>query len=188
MRLLKLAFTMVLATTLAGTAWSQSASTSSTPRILGYLNPIDNSFQPLTMPQPIASPAAISIVAGKLVVNFTITVASTIPGTTGILCSVTASVSDISKTTFQVSNAIVEEAAVTATRSSPTAAKCTVTIPYSWRLANPTTDTVTMSYTLFTIGTSQQQFALRSSTQFVVPPILVPKTGTTTTESVAATI
>ena len=187
MKLLNLILAMVLGTSLAGTAWSQSDSTGSTPRILGYLNPTNNSFQPLGT-QPITSPAAVSTVTGKIVTNFTITVASAIAQTTPISCGVEATVPDENKATFTLSNDVIETAAVIATRSSATAAKCTVTIPYSWRLSNPTTDTVQILYQIGTIpSASTPGLTLRFSSQFIAI-IPVPKTGTTTTETVAATI
>jgi len=68
---------------------------------------------------------------GKFVVNFTITVASTLPTTDVSACGVTASLLDVGST-FE----ILESATFAATRSGSTA-KFTVTIPYSWTLLSP---------------------------------------------------
>jgi len=176
---------MVLATTLAGTAWSQSASMGSTPQILGYLNPVNNSFRPLGM-QGVASPAALlpqSVVTGKIVTNPTITIAATaITQTTAISCEVSATVVD-------PQNIIAEEAAVIATRS-PGAGKCTVAIPYSWKLttAEKSTDRLILSYIITSVpSTTQPGLVFRTSSQSIAN-IVVPTSGATTTETVAATI
>jgi hypothetical protein len=186
MKLLKLGFAVVLAaTTVAATAWSQSAGVGASPQILGYLNPMNNSFQPLGMPA-IASPAALlpeTVVTGKIVTNFTITIQSaTITQATAISCEVTALVAD-------PQNTISEEAAVLATRSTGKST-CTVAIPYSWHMttAAMATDKVILNYTISSVPTTSQPGLLFRISSQEIGIIAVPKTGTTTTETVAATI
>ena len=189
MRLFKVVFAFVLATTLAGMAWSQSANQGSVPEILGYLNPANNSFRPMYVQQLIANPAVVTVVTGKIVTNFTITVASVIPSTTPITCYVTASVNDVQTIApYTVSNIIIEPAAFVATRSSGKAT-CSVSIPYSWRLANQSTDKVQLSYSINANanGTVGGSLALRSSSQ-TIAVIGVPVNGATTIETVTATI
>jgi hypothetical protein len=180
---------LVLATTLAGTAWSQSASQIPVPEVLGYLNPANNSFRPMIVQQPIENPAAVSVLTGKLVTNFTITVTTAVPSTSPITCDVTASVNDVQTSPpFSVSNIILEQAAYIATRGAGKAT-CTVTIPYSWRLSNQSTDKVQLSYSITTGGsaTTAGSLALRTSSQ-TIAVIPVPLNGKTTIESVSATI
>jgi hypothetical protein len=180
---------LVLATTLAGTAWSQSANQSSVPEILGYLNPANNSFRPMYVQQPVENPAAVSVATGKIVTNFTITVVSLIPSTTPITCNVTATVTDAQTSPpFTVSNIIFEQAAVVASRASGKAT-CSVPIPYSWKLSNRTTDKVQLNYSINAAGstTPAGTLILRSSSQSIIV-IAIPANGAVTTEVVAATI
>jgi hypothetical protein len=73
------------------------------------------------------------------VFNFTITIKSTNLGSDTIVCQADASVVDtVSFVT------LTESASVKATVSEATA-KCTVTIPYSWALKSPSTDSVSLS-------------------------------------------
>jgi hypothetical protein len=180
MKLLKLSLAVVLATTLAGTAWSQS----STPQILGYLNPANNSFRPLGV-QSVAGPAVTIpqlAFTGTISVTFTITVKSTIPSTTSITCTVSAEVVD-------PQNIISEEAAVIATRSG-SKATCTVSIPYSWLLTASLapTEKAVLTYVIGTVPTTTAPgLQLRISSQEIAI-ITVPKTGTNTFEKVNATI
>ena len=188
MRLLKLIFALVLATTLGGIAWSQSANQGSVPEILGYLNPANNSFRPMFVQQSIEN-AAVSVATGKIVTSFTITVASLIPSTTPINCLVTASVDDVSTSPpFSVSNIILEQAAAIATRGAGKAT-CSVSIPYSWRLSNRTTDKVQLSYIISATNTmtTAGSLVLRTSSQ-TINVIPVPANGAVTPETVAATI
>ena len=126
---------------------------------------------------------AVTTFTGTIVVNFTITVSSTIPTTDKISCLASASVFDTGS-----SGAIEETAAVAATRTGATAT-CKVTIPYSWPLVSGTTDQVSLTYEVSAPGlfTATNGLPLRTSTQSITH-IAVPKTGTTTTENVAATI
>jgi hypothetical protein len=126
---------------------------------------------------------AITTFAGTIVVNFTITVSSAIPTTDKISCFVSAAVFDTMTT-----NAIEETAGVAATRTG-TSATCKVSIPYSWSLGSASTDSVQLSYEISAPGllTASNGLPLRTSTQSI-GHIAVPKTGTTTTETVTATI
>ena len=130
-----------------------------------------------------AEPDAVTTFAGTIVVNFTITVTSTIPTTDKISCLVNATVFDTAST-----NSILETAAVAATRSGSSATG-KVSIPYSWALSSATSDQVQLSYEISAPGllTASNGLPLRTSTQNFAH-IAVPKTGTTTTETVVATI
>ena len=188
MKPLQVICALALATTLAGTAWSQNANVGSGPQIFGFVNPATNTFQPMYA-QTIGSPATVSVATGKIVTTFTITVTSAIGTTVPILCNVTADVPDVNTTTFVTSNNAVEQAAVVASRATSTTAKCTVSIPYSWKLSNRTTDKVQLTYSIDAITTSSTAGVLvqRLSSQ-TIATIPVPANGVTTTETVTATI
>ena len=125
--------------------------------------------------------------AGKLVFEFTITVDSTFATSTPIYCEVGASlVDDIASGSGRE---ISESAAATATRTG-SSAKCTVTIPYSWSLATPSTDMVFLSYTIIAANVSTSSVttvALRTAEQSL-PSIPVPANETTHTQTITATI
>jgi hypothetical protein len=176
------AFTACLLIASAAPALAQRASRT-IPGIPGYLDARGGFHLYVPPTDETIEPDAVTTFTGTIVVNFTITVSSTIPTTDKISCLVTAVVFDTTS-----SNTIEETAAVAATRSGASAT-CKVTIPYSWPLASATADQVQLSYEINAPGllTATNGLPLRSSTQSI-GHIAVPKTGTTTTETVVATI
>lgn len=161
--------------------WGQQ----STPRgIRGYLDPQTGVFHALPAVQADDdAERVVTTVGGKFVVNFTITVDSTIASTTKIGCNVEATLADST-------NFITESAGTAVTRGSATTVACSVTIPYSWKLSTATTDEVSLTYTITSpteISTATLEYPLRISTQSIAT-IKVPANGATTTEAVAATI
>jgi hypothetical protein len=86
------------------------------------------------------------------------------------------------------SGVYVEEASVIATRSGSTAT-CTVNIPYSWGLANASTDLVGLDYVIIALNPTAGSIGQpgRDHTH-ILADIKVPTNGTTTTINVAATI
>jgi hypothetical protein len=164
-------------------AWGQQ---STAPRgIRGYLDPQTGVFHTLPAAQPADDDAdrTVTVVGGKFVVNFTITVDSTIASTTKIGCNVEATLADST-------NFITEQAGTAVTRGSATTVACSVTIPYSWKLSTASTDEVSLTYTITSpteISTATLEYPLRISTQSIAT-IKVPANGATTTEAVAATI
>lgn len=168
----------------ASAAFAQSAtSMRPTPGIPGYLDARGGFHVYPPAIEEDAQVDALTTFAGTIVVNFTITVTSSIPTTDKISCLVSAAVFDTAST-----NSIEETAAVAATRSGSTAT-CKVSIPYSWGLTSATTDQVALSYIISAPGllTASNGLPLRTSTQSFAH-IPVPKNGATTTETVAATI
>jgi hypothetical protein len=162
--------------------WGQS---STAPHgIRGYLDPQTGVFHALPTVQAEDDDASrVTTLGGKFVVNFTITVDSTIASTAKIGCNVEASLADST-------NFITEEAGTAVTRGSGTTVTCSVTLPYSWKLSTSTTDMVSLTYTITSpveISTATLEFPLRISTQSI-ETIKVPANGATTTVAVAATI
>jgi len=153
------------------------------PGIPGYLDARGGFHVFLPVIDDNATQDAVTTFTGTIVVNFTITISSTIPTTDKISCLASASVFDTGST-----GSIQETAAVAATRSGATAT-CKVTIPYSWPLVSGTTDQVQLTYEVSAPGlfTATNGLPLRTSTQSIAH-IAVPKSGTTTTETVVATI
>ncbi len=169
------------------TLWGQGQSKSAVTRgIRGYLDPQTGVFHatPRPEPQDAAEPAAVTTVAGRIVVNFTITVDSTIAATTKIGCALEADVDDAT------AGFISESAGTAVARGTGTTVTCTTTIPYSWKLGSMSTDTISLSYTVSSpvaIATAAAEYPIRESSQ-TIGTIKVPVSGTTTTEAVAVTI
>jgi len=153
------------------------------PGIPGYLDARGGFHVLLPAIDENAIQDAVTTFTGIIVVNFTITISSTIPTTDKISCLASASVFDTGST-----GSIQETAAVAATRTGATAT-CKVTIPYSWPLVSGSTDQVQLTYEISAPGlfTATNGLPLRTSTQSIAH-IAVPKSGTTTTETVVATI
>jgi hypothetical protein len=126
--------------------------------------------------------AATTPTTGTYTINFTITVASSIPATYDISCS-----SELEVTGDKVGT-VVETASALATRSGSTAT-CTVTIPYSWNLETPTTDKLYVSYYLLTPANGKTVNPAPVRTSHLDSPYTtgVPATGTTTTVNVTST-
>jgi len=159
----------------ASAVWAQSASGTARSGILGYLDPQTGAFRPV--PQVQETPdVALTTAGGTFVVTLTITVKSL--ALSSILCSVDVSVSD--------AHTYFETASVKATGTGATRT-CKITIPYSWQLVTPASDTVTISYGIAATGTNPLTRGSTSSI-FLLPPLKVPANGATTNETAAGTI
>src|SRR5215469_10974 len=123
---------------------------------------------------------------GKLVFSFTITIQSSITSS-NIACEASADIDDLGS--GGQGPLITEAAAVAATRSGSTAT-CTVTIPYSWNLLNSSTDKVQLSYAISvpSTGFSGASGLPGRISQNIFGTIKVPANGSTTTETIKATI
>ena len=187
----KLSTLCLLFASILGTSLSLWGQDEAARGIRGYLDPRTGVFHPLPQTaaaadaEAAAAAATLTTFTGKIVVNFTITVDSTIASTNKLACSVTATLDDIGNT-----NLILEQAATAVTRGTAATVACSVTIPYSWKLATAATDTISLSYQILSpveASTVAGQYPIRTSSQSI-GTIKVPTTGTTTTEAVAATI
>jgi len=157
---------------------------SATHGILGYLDPKTGTFHLLPALQDEEPPAA-STVTGKIVANFTITVDSTFASTSKIGCTISAAVLDAS-----TGNVIEEEAGNAVTLGTGSTVTCTATIPYSWKLGSASTDKITLNYIVqapVAVSSASAAYPNRLSSQSL-GSISVPANGTTTTETIAATI
>jgi hypothetical protein len=170
------------------TLWGQGQARNSpaSHEIRGYLDPQTGVFHTVVHPevQGDVEPATTTTISGKIVVNFTITVDSTIAATTKIGCNVDADVDDAA------AGFISESAGVAVARGSGSTVTCSVSIPYSWKLGSASTDTISMTWTITSpvaISTVAAEYPIRASSESL-PTIKVPATGTTTTIAVAATI
>ena len=117
--------------------------------------------------------------SGTFVFKITIMVKSALPTSDVIECIGSAS-------TFDVGRAISESAGVAAARAGGIAT-CTVMLPYAWSLNNSSTDMVSPSYSIQVPVSGTAALPNRFSTQTLVP-IHVPPGGSTTTETISATI
>jgi hypothetical protein len=164
---------------LAVCAWGQNP-TISQSRVPVQIDPTTGQFrllQPDVEVLPLATP-----ITGKFVVNFKITVASTLPATDVISCGVSSTLLDVGST-FE----IFETATVAATRSGSTAT-CTVTLPYSWTLLTSTTDMVLLSYEILAPATTVGSPLPNRSSNHGFANIHVPASGATTTFNLTPTI
>ncbi|MFZ0887806.1 MAG: hypothetical protein WA005_05080 [Candidatus Binataceae bacterium] len=167
----------------------------------GFLNPRTGAFTPMhvraqenpetatggsVQPEQVPTP---SKVTGTLKVSFSIAVKSSIPTTSSIVCEVDVVAEDCDPTGANgCPNSPEEEANTLATRSSKTAASCTVTIPYSWLLSYRPDDWMYVYYVISVAGTGNPG---RSTSQYIAQSgngIPVPANGTTTSEPVSATM
>jgi hypothetical protein len=167
---------------LVASGFAQDVQTKKTPGILGYLDPKTGTFR--ILPTPGTSPAespTVTPTTGKLVFNITIAVNPGLSSSAKILCTATAAVSEAS-----TAGVFEDTGAVAATRTGGTA-KCSVTLPYGWNLANPSSDRVGLSVNVTaTVGTGAPPFTENISSQSL--SIAVPPSGTTTTEAISTTI
>lgn len=162
--------------------------------IAGYLNPKTGAFTP--MAQKVADTdalAAIVATTGKFVFNFTITVTSTVPKNGLVLCEADATVFEAS-----TGQSIFERVQNVATKGTGSTYTCSLPMPYSWILASPTTDMATLSSRVETVDAFQ--ITATNGTGILVSPnslrqsqqnigsIKIPATGSTTTETVTATL
>ena len=171
---------------MAGSASLCGQDAAASPGVQGYLNPRTGIFHSFGRPVPQESePLATTTYTGTIVVNFTITVSSAIPATDQIGCVVGATVFDTATL-----NAIVDLAGTAITRGTGTTLTCSVTVPYSWKLASGSTDSVSLGYSVTSpvdFSTPAGEWPNRAGSH-TIGTIKVPVSGTTTTETVKVRI
>jgi hypothetical protein len=124
---------------------------------------------------------------GTLKLTLNITVDSSLPTGTGILCGLNAGVTGVSETG---NIDVIEDVGQKLAGGSGSTATCTVEVPYSWRLTAydgsdaVSPDQVSLSYTITAIGTGQQGRTTLES----FDTIAVPKNGKTTAYTLSARI
>jgi uncharacterized Zn-finger protein len=184
----KLSSVVLLCACVLGSAvslWGQEAG--SVRGVPGYLDPRTGQFHSARMtPTDLDSDLtpALTTFGGKLVFKFTITVDSAIAAAAKIGCSASANLVDAASGNF-----ILESATVAAIRSGTTAT-CTVTIPYSWKLASAASDSISLTYDIQAPveATSPATTLPNRVSSQSLPAIKVPPNGATTNETITATI
>jgi hypothetical protein len=173
---------MVVCALTSQLSWSQEASPAGANERLGYFNVSTGAFRPLGQVGDFDSDsvAAANPQTGTIIVNFTVTIRSTIPAASPISCNVSAIVTDISSAGV---NLITESATVNGTRTGNTA-RCTVTIPYSWMVLNLATAQMSLNYSL----SGGKAPALIRSSSGSIANIPVPANASTTTQTVSAVL
>jgi hypothetical protein len=136
---------------------------------------------------PDVGQAALTTFGGTFLFKITITIKSTNLSTDTIGCSAGLSVIDQNPTTFVVTGTWEEGASVAAVKSGSTAT-CTVTIPYSWSLANGSSDMVNLDYVIEVPASASNPPLPNRVNSHSLASMHVPANGTTTTVTVAATI
>ena len=187
MKVLLTSFCMMLAcgATLLQTASAADALSPGRVGILGHMDPKTGAFRPVSpSDQNIEETDMLATtIGGKFIFNFTITLSSPISTSTPIICTANASIMEISASYTTIAD-YIETVSAAATRSSATAARCSVAIPYSWLLQSPTTDFVTLGYSVATTGTVYPQ---RSSSSHAMA-IKLPANGIITTKAFNVTL
>ena len=171
--------------TLALPVYGQAARPIASSGVAGTLDPktgIFTAFLPSVAQDPQDTSFTATTYNGKLVFNFTITVASSLPSTAMISCDASARVLD---NPSGGGNFLSESGAVTATRNGSTAT-CAITIPYSWPLVTGSTDMMTLSYFISAFGGTLGSSS-RSSSQGI-GTFKIPSPGVTSTFAVKSTI
>jgi len=181
-RKLTLPFLLFLALALAPVSFGQFAPKHTPQRPVGNLGQTASAELP-----------PVTATTGTITFRLTINVKSVIPKNAVIGCSGEASVfDDTSELPFD------EYGSAVATLVSGTQYLCIVKLPYSWLLASPTTDQVSLSYTATmdygyevtaTNGTATTVQPVNArGTEHSLAPIAVPLSGATTTNSITITM
>ena len=133
---------------------------------------------------------AAAATTGTFVFTFSVTISSTLPKNSVLVCSASAAVSEAGPNISQKATGVGTISGTTGT--------CKVTMPYSWALATPTTDKVVLSYTVE--ADYGLQVTASNGTSVTVQPVVldkvgenlanisVPLNGATTNESVSLRI
>jgi hypothetical protein len=185
MKRFKLIFACVCLVALAQVAWSQDAGVGRRSHgIPGYLDPLTNTFT-TRVQGPGTSigldpDVTVTNILARLVFKFTISTDQ--PATAVETCSVTASV-------FDAAGSYEEHGTALATSAGKA---CTVTLFFSWPLATPGSDTVSLEYDInsfqpVTVGSVTVAEPLRES-DHTIPSIPVPANTQTITTNISATI
>ena len=122
---------------------------------------------------------AVATYTGTFVLNFTISIKSSIPASYPIQCSASFMPTDIGSGYF-----FNEEKTVLAIHSGSTGS-CSITVPYSWVLSSSTAP-VSTTYTVSTSGTGSSLVNRISTGSLASVPL--PANTTTLTRTVAVTI
>ena len=187
-------FFVILVVGLASSAFGQFASHFPlSHRELGYYDHATGVFTPLQLAaQEAEVPPATTPTTGTIVFSITITLKTAVPKNGVVGCDGHAFVSGDSSGFNAQENGFALATGTGTTRT------CKVTIPYSWLLASPTTDSIGLNYNAFVAegieltatngtGTAVEFGNVRSSDQSIAP-IKVPVNGATTTETVSITL
>jgi len=160
--------------------WSQNANRPNVPGIPGYLDARTGTFKPMPIMTPSEDEAPVAPTTGKVVLNLTVTLTSTLPTTEVYSCSLAAEALDIaSSLTF------LDSFDIKATKSGSTLT-CNITLPYSWALTSASSDMMLITYTVSAVAPSNG-LPVRVADHGIAN-IRVPATGTTTTYTLSTAI
>jgi hypothetical protein len=160
-------------------------------RVLGYYDPATATFSPVHQSEGEVEAPAATTETGELIIKFTITVKAAIPKNGVVGCTASADAGD-------AASAHDERATGVATLVSGSTYTCSAIIHYSWLLATPTTDKITLAGSA-TIDYGYQVTATNGAAILVqpieargsdtsIPSISVPANGATTTIDVNVTL
>jgi hypothetical protein len=162
-------------------------------RELGYYDRDTGVFTPLhSAAQDAEIALATTPTTGDFVFNITITLKTAVPKNGVVACDAHVFVNGDS------SGFNAQESGFALATGTGTTRTCKISLPYSWLLASPTTDSVSLSYNAFIgdgieitatngTGTAIQFADVHTSDQFIAP-IKVPANGANTTENISVTL
>jgi len=184
MRISKLIFVCVCLIGLTQIGWSQNQHLGASKQshgVAGYLDPRTGTFTTkaqisgATADASEELPPALTTILARLIFNITIQYNDQ-PTNATTACTVTLSTSDSSGLFY-------DESATSIATKNGTA--CTVTLLFSWALASPTTDQISVDYRVesfqaITVGATTTPEVLRSADHTILP-LAVPMNGQTIT-------
>ena len=177
--------TICLCYLIAATAvWGQAPSTSTNPGVLGYLDPRTGAFRPI--PQLAAEDAdiaAASTFGGTITLTITVTLKTI--ALTSVTC--TADVTVLDNPTSPTGPVTYGESNTVAATGTGTTRTCRLTIPYSWALTTPSTDSMSTSY-IVTGAVGTTGLPQRTATRTLLDTRKVPATGAMTALTAAVTL
>ena len=183
MKLTNVLFFVTCLLGLVASSFAQNAEPRGKNPVFGYIDPKSGMFHsmdrtPLTDEQA----ATIAPTTGSIVLNVTIQVSSSLSTTAKFFCSSDTAVSD------SLTGGWTAVVTVTGSRVGNTVT-CKLTIPYSWDLGAPTTDTMAVDLIVdTTVGTAGTSGFYEEENTMPVVTMKVPPNGTTTTKNITTTI
>jgi hypothetical protein len=168
---------------LVASTFAQNAEPRGKNPVFGYIDPKTGMFHSMERtPLSEEQAAAITTTTGTIVLNVTIQVSSSLSTTAKFFCIANAAVSD------SMTGGWTAVVTVTGSRVGNTVT-CKPTIPYSWDLGTPTTDTMAVDFIVeTTVGTSGTSGFYEEENTMPAVTMKVPATGTTTTKNITTTI
>jgi hypothetical protein len=160
--------------------WGQTQGRPSASGIPGFLDPNTGTFKPIPAVSSSENAPVVTPTKGRIVLSLVAGVRSALPSNEVYTCGISVSTFDATSTL-----AFEESAQIAATPSGLNEV-CVITLPYSWDLTSPGSDTMSISYSVTAVGPTNGLPARQLN--HGVANIPVPANGATTTFSLTTYI